>query len=428
MADILGYVCSEEKEHKLVNTLDGNLELKVTADRAVGTTRIFLNGSAVCETDAGDGASPWYCGTISLPRGEFLLRAESGCPVGKLLLTVDAVPGTPEEFELLFMNRRIGDLFFKDRVEYTPEMLSLLERHGFFLEDAWDTANGREPSGVPLGGMGCGKLEIAEDGLMTAFTGNNNQDCPIYRMPGSFFALRCGGETRILRGNALGLPYQPCAAAEAELEFPFARLRFADPVLPVTAEIEAFSAHVPGNAADSALPCVFFEVTLKNGGTDAADTAFLFSWENLINVGGSMMVHNGGERQFPLCYHTWNSAFPWSDRRGNRCVQKGRSLVFSAADDRGNPSSFGEHLLWCSEEDAEAVPDRSILPEDEAAFAERFAAGDAGSESEFRAGAWIVRRRLAPGAQARIRFVLAWYMPMLIGTDGKDYGVEYANR
>jgi len=431
MSEILGFDNTKQQTHRIVNTLDGSLTLRTYADRAEGKTVLTVNGSPVRESDAGEGKAPFFLGEVSLPRGEFTISAESGCAIGRLLLSEDASPGTAEEFDLLWMNRKRDEIFERDPVTYTPEVLALLRRHGFLYREPRDTADGLAPSGVPLGGMGCGKLEIASDGLMTAFTGNNNQDCPVYRMPGSFFALSAGGQTRILRSDPLGLPYEPLASRRSDLEFPIAGLEFSDPALPVSARIEAFSAHIPGNAADSALPCVFFEVALKNGADREEDAAFCFSWENLVNVGGSMMVRNRGERLLPLCYHTWNCSYPWSDRRMNRCERTGQSIVFSASDDRGNPSSFGEHLLWCSESDAEAVPDRSILPEDERAFAEYLSGKTdtfAPHTDEFRAGAWIVRRRLGPGGSASFRFVLAWYMPVHIGSDGQDYGVAYADR
>jgi hypothetical protein len=45
--------------------------------------------------------------------------------------------------------------------------------------------------------IGAGKIELTPDGYFTAATINNNQDCPIYRMPGSFFAIRAErGESR----------------------------------------------------------------------------------------------------------------------------------------------------------------------------------------------------------------------------------------
>ncbi len=431
MADILGLENKNKRPHRITNTLDGNLTLKICVDAARGETVVRVNGSEVCRADAGDGASPFLCGNVSLPRGEFTLEIESGCEIGKILIAEALDPKTPEDFDLLFMNRKRDWVFERDRFEYSPEQLAILRRHGFLFDQPNDTALGKAPSGVPLGGMGCGKLEITADGMLTSFTGNNNQDCPIYRIPGAFMALAEGENVRIIRSDPIELPYTPAQDISSDLEFPFARLHCSDPALGTVADIEAFSAHIPGNAADSALPCVFWEISLRNLADRDADAAFCFSWENIINVGGSMTVHNAGERLFPLCYHTWNCSYPWSDRRVNRCRRDGSSLLFYADDNRGNPSSFGEHLLWCSEPDAEGYPERSILPEDEGAFADIIAGKDAAlpkSESEFRAGAWLVRRRLAPGQSASFRFALAWHMPTLLDDEGHDYGVEYANR
>ncbi|MCR5264119.1 MAG: hypothetical protein K6D94_09615 [Clostridiales bacterium] len=431
MADIIGFDNSEEHVHRLSNSLDGSLELRIFADKAKGVTVVRFDGSEVCRSDAGEGQSPYFCGSVSIPRGEFTFEVTSEATPDRLILTEkDDIP-TAEAFDLMYMNRKMSALFEHDPVEYTPEVLELLKRHGFIYEQAHDTADGLEPSGVPLGGMGCGKLEITADGMFTAFTGNNNQDCPIYRMPGSFMAISDGSETRLIRKDPLSLPYRTAAGITSDLEFPFARVVCADPDLNAAAEIRVFSPHIPGNAADSSLPCVFFDVELKNVSSEDVNASFCFSWENLINVGGSMMTRNAGERLFPLCYHTWNPSYPWSDRRANRCVRKDGALLFCADDDRGNPSSFGEHLLWCSDPGAECVPDRSILPEDEAAFAGAFAGGgyqNAVGGSEFRAGAWIVRRRLGPRESVRFSFILVWYMPRLTGADGRDYGVEYANR
>ena len=84
---------------------------------------------------------------------------------------------------------------------------------------------------------------------------------------------------------------------------------------------------------------------------------------------------------------------------GTISAGKKNTLLYEAKDDKGNPSSFGTHLLYCSDPDAEAVCDRSILPEDEKQFADWLigkAEKPQGSQSEFRAGAYILRCRLNP--------------------------------
>ena len=432
MADIIGFDHTTEKEHRLSNPLDGKLDLIIYVNKAKGDTVVYVNGSETNRLDAGNGASPFCCGTISLPRGEFVLSVSSECEIERILLSEALEITSAEEFELNYANRKGQWVFERPQPEYTPEMLASLRRHGFLFDEPGDCAVGKMPSGIPLGGFGCGKLEICENGLFTAFTGNNNQDSPIYRMPGSFMAMGSGKEIRILQSDPMGLPYKTVSSIEADPEFPFARLHYSDPSLPVTASLEAFSPHIPGNAADSALPCIFFDVTLKNISNASADCLFCFSWENIINVGGSMSVTNKSDRVFPLCFHTWNGSFVWSDRRKNSCVRDKDSLVFEAKNDCGNPMSFGKHMLYCSDESAEALTDRSILPDDEARFADYLsgsvAAPAISCDSEFRAGAWIVRRRLSSGEACTVRFILAWYMPTLTDAEGTDHSVWYTNR
>ena len=433
MADVIGFDNTKEQEHRLSNSLDGKLDLTVFANTALGETVVLVNGIEVNRLDAGAGKSPFCCGTISIPRGEFMLRVTSGCEIRKLVLSESLTElGTPEEFEIQYANRSGQGFFLREAVEYTPEMIEKLRRHGFLFDHPEDCGYGQMPSGIPLGGMGAGKVELCKDGMFTAFSGNNNQDSPIYRLPGSFFALSVNGQTRLLRQDPLGLPYRTAEQTQEDFEFPFGKIRFSDSALPVTAEVEAFCAHIPNNARDSALPCAFFEVQLTNVSAESVDSRFAFSWENIINVGGSMNVTNRSARLFPPCYHNWNSSFVWSDRRENECARSGQALRFFARSDCANPMSFGEHMLWCSEENAIAVPDRSILPESEQVFAKWLSSEETvfvptEDPSEFRAGAWVVPCRLETGENKCFRFVLAWYMPNLYDKDDTQYGVAYTN-
>lgn len=434
MSKIIGFINEPGKEHRLSNPLDGKLFLSVWFDKAAGETALWVNGTRQCISDAGAEQKPYLCGVVELPRGEFTVRAESGCTIEKILLFEEKENDvlTEEQFDTLFANRSGQWVFERPEPDYTPEMLALLRRHGFLFKDTNDCAVGKMPSGIPLGGFGCGKVEICEDGMLTAFTGNNNQDSPLYRMPGSFFALSAGGATRILQKTEMGLPYTPVETVEHDFVFPFANLRYQDSALPVEAELSAFAPHIPGNADDSALPVVFWDVTLTNRTENEQKAAFAFSWENLINVGGSMSVANGGERIFPLCFHTWNGSFVWSDRRGNTGEKQGDVIRFSASDDRGNPMSFGEHLLYCCDRDAEAVPDRALTDACEKQFIAHLEDPavllEIQDATEFRAGAWIVRRTLAPGESQKVRFVLCWYMPTLVDANGENWSVYYTTK
>ncbi len=434
MADVIGFDNTSEKEHRLSNSLDGKLDLTVFVDKAQGKTRVFVNGIETNVLDAGEEKTPFCCGQISIPRGEFTLSVDSECEISKIVLseTLTSIDSR-DEFEIQYANRAGQWFFLRDMPEFTPEMIEMLRRHGFLFDHMEDCGYGTMPSGIPLGGIGCGKVELCDDGMFTAFSGNNNQDSPIFRLPGSFFALGANGKTRIFRKDTLALPYEPVENTKHRFEFPFAHIDFSDSALPVEVSLDAFSPHIPNNVADSALPVVMFEAKIKNTSDEPVFSKFAFSWENIINVGGSMNVMNRSDRRFPPCYHNWNSSFVWSDRRENYCKFEKDALHFGANSDCSNPMSFGDHMLWCSDKSAIAVPDRSILPESEKAF-EQFLSSDktefipAEDSSEFRAGAFVVPATLAAGEQKSVKFILSWYMPNLYDKDGTEYGVEYINR
>ncbi len=437
MADIIGFDNRRADTHRMTNTLDGNLHLHLYTDCAEGRTCVFVNGELTVTVDAGEKKSPFDCGVISLGRGDITISVSSECEISRILLVERDDIDTVEKFNVNYANKKGQFIFRREKPDYTPEMIELLRRHGFLYEELGDCTTGKMPSGIPLGGMGCGKLEICEDGMLTAFTGNNNQDSPIYRMPGSFMAF---GSTehgvKIIRRDAMSLPYASVENVESDFEFPFAKLYATDSSLPISARIEAFSPSIPHHVSDSAIPAVTFGITLKNVSACETEAIFCFSWENTINVGGSTVVTNRGERIFPTCYHTWNSSFVWSDRRVNRCEKRligtKPAIVFTADDDRGNSMSYGEHILCCSDENAQCLPDRSILPEDEKEFVKWLVSGRElpllNSDTEFRAGAIAVKRKLAPGEEHRFDFTLSWYMPSFLDERGTDIGVEYSTR
>lgn len=380
----------------------------------------------------------WKLGTLTLPRGRHKLTVTAVEPFLGGLLSDDPDIVASGKAMLLWDNRDFEGVFDRRMRRNTVAERKLLVRHGFVFEREFDAEKCNVPSGVPLGGIGAGKVELTGRGFFTALTANNNQDCPIYRLPGSFFAMQAqptgGGErvTRLLQTQSVDQLFRPVQAIDANLRFPEADLTYQDPFLPVGVALHAFSPHLPHDAAGSSMPCVFFRFMLNNPAACSQTVRLMFSWENIVNVGGSMTRRNQNPDEFlPLVHHTWNHSFPWSCRKANfqePAAGEGAGLQLAARDDQHNPSSFGRYMIW-TPSPARLVPDRD-LEADELAFVKWFEAGAAApftpaGAGVFRAGALIVEKPLAPGAADTVDFVLAWHMPRQIDSSGKDMGVRY---
>lgn len=149
-------------------------------------------------------------------------------------------------------------------------------------------------SGVPLGGIGAGKLEVLPSGVFNAFTFLNNWGEPVSgndAYPGVLGQhLGVFVESRGARGfsrEARLLQTVPVAGAPGVKEiryhgyFPCARLEYLQSSLGVRVELEAWSPWVPGDSKDTALPAAYFRLTAKNPGPAPRKVSFLFMGRNL---------------------------------------------------------------------------------------------------------------------------------------------------
>ena len=162
----------------------------------------------------------------------------------------------------------------------------------------------------PLGGIGTGCLSLGGRGDL--------RDWEIFNRPGkgvdlpySFFALWAspeGGkplarilERRILPpyGGGFGLPRKqlPGVARMQEAhfrgEYPFARVRFVEPALPVKVELEAWSPMIPLSPEDSEIPCAVFYWKITNPGPSKVRISLAGSIFNPVGTDG---VDLGGRR------------------------------------------------------------------------------------------------------------------------------------
>ena len=135
------------------------------------------------------------------------------------------------------------------------------------------TSNDSVISGMPLGGMGCGTLQLFPDGTRGAFTGLNNWENPLGQL--HWFRPGTGGDYRVSNPFAVfseidgktsarflqTAPLDRCPTVkkiEFAADFPVARLKFVDKDIMPDVELLAFSPFIKGDAKNSALPAAIY--------------------------------------------------------------------------------------------------------------------------------------------------------------------------
>ena len=123
-----------------------------------------------------------------------------------------------------------------------------------------------DASGVPLGGIGVGNINLSPSGTFSRI-GINNIHYPIKGSELSFFSLwtNVDGQTsavRLVRDNGTRQGMKGIAHTQYKGLFPFAEINFLHNNLVVHPTIRAYSGLIPQNVKDSSLPVVWFEVDM----------------------------------------------------------------------------------------------------------------------------------------------------------------------
>ncbi len=298
-------------------------------------------------------------------------------------------------------------------------------------------------NGVPLGGLGTGKIEWCQDGGFANCSINNNQDAPLATLPGTFFIYRehVKGSpvlVRILEHTGRALP--EIASIHYQGLYPFVRINYADPVLQGQLAAEAFSPLIPGQVDDSSLPAALFTFTVANPGDQPINAAVGFSLENVIGCGGL-----GGKPEWgpgTALRVDGEPFWAWNNRTGNDQqpiqLSHGQGLHFATHSRHDYDSSDGEYVVACAalprvnvaltrsynvETDlpllsarlnTEIPPELLTLP---------------GTEGQIHpAGIVWGQTDLNPGESRVIVFCLSWFFPILRDRYGRDHSVYYMTR
>ena len=161
--------------------------------------------------------------------------------------------------------------------------------------------DGLKSSGLPLGGLGTGSVELRADGCFHEWQIMNNRPWgsgpEIDLGPDtSYFGLQVHGED-VNRSAVLGLaqglnaylnnPYDLAwlerpAKIDADVRMPFTALDYDLESFPVAVTLEAFSPFIPLDAKNSALPLAFFTFRLENQASESLEVSLFNATRNLV--------------------------------------------------------------------------------------------------------------------------------------------------
>jgi len=310
-------------------------------------------------------------------------------------------------------------------------------------------------SGIPLGGLGTGSVELRADGRFHdweicnnyLWSGVETDAAPEMWSEDAFFAVRVRPDGAPPRVRLLYDDDKKSRAADgwydyaAMYNFPFARtipgityasrypfatLTYHDDALPVQLRLSAFSPFIPHNAKDSGLPLAYFVFDVVNPTDLPCDVSLLFSMRNLAGYDADTLtlrhhvtrddhavrLHLGahdcdesrrthGTLTIAACdpQATWLTA--WTDGRGLEGFENAASPGYA-------------HLMH-------AMRDHGALPcngtEWERSVSRPHASGNPTALHGQRQAGWRWRGALcqsfalAPGERRACTFLLAWHFP-----------------
>jgi len=279
----------------------------------------------------------------------------------------------------------------------------------------------KEIVGVPLGGIGTGKIEITPDGMFRHFTVNNNYVFPIDGMKGTFLSLTCKWnketKTRILTSYPLfEIKEEGIFLNQDEILYkglwPRCNVTYLAKDLPVNIKLTAFSPIMPKNLEMDCLPIIYFLFDIENTGEDQIDISLNFSWEDINGCWGSKV--------------SWDSWVPatephFSDDRGiirvNR-LDNAIALSFHHRDNHPEVANFawGDYTLAVRAEDGIDNYTYQYNPDNvEEVIKLLNKSGHLPDKIDNNTGeyAGIISSsfRLNPGEKKRIIYTLSWYTP-----------------
>ncbi len=291
------------------------------------------------------------------------------------------------------------------------------------------TSDQNVKSGVPLGGIGAGKLEIMPNGVLDNFTFLNSLHKPLSSQGGILgfnFVLSTKDKkkrtTKLLGVQTVG----DCPGVEAikfDGSFPFARLEYEDRDLPVEVTLEAFSPFIPKDEKNSGLPLVFFKFKISNPHARTVDVSLMATARNIIGdwcVGRFNQVVDAEKTLNLFFYNKKTQAQDPSSGEMCLSVLKNKKLGASYL---GEWNMQARHFVFDKTsvtlgEAAAALVQEGCLPN---VNSEKVVV----SESYQLGGALCAQAELKPKTSMTVTFVLSWFFPGY--AEGRMYETWFRN-
>lgn len=313
--------------------------------------------------------------------------------------------------------------------------------------------------GFPMGGIGTGGFSIFTDGGFGKFRTNHNWFKSIDQAEypkGTFFAIRTKKEGKVVakllrRDYQGGTEYKNVKNVQHTHftgKTPFFNLKFEDCEIPIETELKGFTSLIPHDTKDSSLPLAFFQFKLQNDFPNDIETTILFSFENILGIGGS-----GGWRWiFPF-----NGPVKYESIKGNISesfsLNNTHGIKFKTRQQYGpkNPRRRvkGEYYIYS---DAKSHYSDEVMiskinnwdsSDEKINFWKEFIENGAFNDNMINqvgnSGAFTVKCVIKPNETKVLNFYLVWWMPFYVIEKqqrirkffgihkGKDYGHYHLN-
>ena len=195
-------------------------------------------------------------------------------------------------------------------------------------------------NGMPLGGIGGGRIEICRDGRFRNFSMNNNQDAPIkdvLGVDGMYMSVTLNYKLYDLATT----PINEGASATDDLEFTpdFPRAYLNSEKLGINVTLQG--TYTPHDLKTSSIPAFLLKWSITNKSADILSAALTFGWSNLIGLSGGVAERESNIGYGDGFYHFFNDPTGKNETEIENDCYHGVSFI-------GTPDNIlgqGEHLI-----------------------------------------------------------------------------------